>query len=254
MNSRNTIISVVLVIAVLGVGYILMQRGGTAPAGVVTQEGDRHYTQDTQYYTIDIAYPIQTALGVRKGADAGADVKAMQTIESTIEDIAQQFKDAADPANLPQVEKDRLAGSGIKYSLTGNYYAYSSPSGISYEFTFLSDTGGAHPNAFYKTLVFDTSGNIVALGDLFTSQDYLSRISQIAKSQVTRQLTEEGAGGTIIEEGLAPTAENFQNFVIDSDTLRIFIPPYQVAAYAAGSFEVEIPLTDLRDLLKETVQ
>jgi hypothetical protein len=51
--------------------------------------------------------------------------------------------------------------------------------------------------------------------------------------------------GLLFEEGFAPTEENFQNWYLDGDTLVIQIPPYQVAAYVAGSFEVRIPLAEI---------
>jgi hypothetical protein len=120
------------------------------------------------------------------------------------------------------------------------------------------DTGGAHPNNFYKTLVFDLNGNTVALGDLFNpGSNYLDAISQIAQTQVAAQLEQRagaGAADSIIADGLSAKEENFQNFVVDSDRIRIFIPPYQAAAYAAGSFEVQIPLADLEDILKPDVK
>ena len=46
--------------------------------------------------------------------------------------------------------------------------------------------------------------------------------------------------------GLAPTVENYSTFAVDGDTLLIELPPYQVAAYAAGSFEVRVPLKDIQ--------
>jgi hypothetical protein len=128
-------------------------------------------------------------------------------------------------------------------------------------FTIYEDTGGAHPNGFYRTFVFDEQGSAVKLSDLFLpaqagkpGSNYLQKISAAATAQVTKQL-QEGLGqadvsGDIFAEGLAPTVENFKNFVIDGDTLYIVIPPYQAAAYVAGSFDVRIPFGDLKNLLK----
>jgi hypothetical protein len=120
------------------------------------------------------------------------------------------------------------------------------------------DTGGAHPSNSYKTLVFDLKGNTVALGDLFQSgSNYLERIASSSKAQVRAQLKQRAGAealDTIIADGIAPKAENFENFVVDSDRIRIFIPPYQAAPYAAGAFEVQIPLADVKDILKPDVK
>ena len=85
---------------------------------------------------------------------------------------------------------------------------------------------------------------------------YLSRIATEAEAQVKAQMTERlGTDwqGALFEEGFAPNDDNYSNWIIDGQTLRIYFPPYQVAAYAAGSFEVSIPLSQLRDILKPGV-
>jgi hypothetical protein len=118
---------------------------------------------------------------------------------------------------------------------------------------------GAHPNLYYKTFVFDREGNRLALADLFaasstaSSTGYLSQISGIATAQIKDQLASrlgEAPGGGFFAEGTAPNPDNFQNFVIDGGDLVFLIPPYQAAAYAAGSFEVRIPLSQLSAALK----
>lgn len=253
--SKKTIGIAVLAFAIgaLAIGAYL-QSGPTFPYTVI-ETGDRQYKETADYYTIQINYPDKTPLATR--TSAGADKKALATTESMIKTLVRDFKDLANVGALSQDEKDRLNQNGLKYSLNVGYRAYSSGSFVSYEYDVFMDTGGAHPNNFYKTLVFDLNGNSVKLGDLFTSGEYLTKISEMAKTQIEAQIKQRAgqeAVSTLVVEGYAPKAENFENFVVDSDRIRIFIPPYQVAAYAAGGFEVQIPLIEVKSMLKANVK
>ncbi len=253
MNKRNIFLVLVVIVLALAAGtYFRAHPLNPAFAYTIIETGDRQHREDTQYYTIQVNYPDKTPLATR--GKSGAEAKAESTITDTVKDLINQFKQAGGVDNLPQAEKDRLTAANLKYALSVDTHAFSSGSFVSYEFDVFMDTGGAHPENSYKTLVFDMNGNTVKLGDLFTpNSDYLNRISQAATTQVKAQLEKgggAGAGDTIIADGVAPQEENFSNFVVDSGELRIFIPPYQAAAYAAGPFEVDILLSDLKDILK----
>jgi hypothetical protein len=257
MRKRNLFFSlIVLIIITGGAWYWWGGVGGSSLPYTVIETGDRQHKEAGDYYTIQINYPDKTPLATR--GSWGAENRAQATIASTLKQLISQFKDAGSLNDLSQTEKDRLNQSGLKYSLNVGYHAYSSGSFVSYEFDIFMDTGGAHPNNLYKTLVFDLHGNTVTLGDLFTpGSNYLERISQAATTQVTAELKKRAgadAASSIISEGISAKEENFENFVVDSDRIRIFIPPYQAAAYAAGSFEVQVPLADLKDILKPDVK
>ena len=121
---------------------------------------------------------------------------------------------------------------------------------MSYAYTVYADTLGAHPNGYFRTFVFDQAGNEIKIQDIATSSAIVQKIAAAATAQVTKQL-QDGLGqkdvaDAIFKEGLAPTPDNFQNFVIDGSDLLVLIPPYQVAPYVAGSFEVRIPLSQLQ--------
>jgi hypothetical protein len=257
MSKKTTLFVLVALIIIFGAGALYLKGGGFGPSlsYTIIETGDRQHREDTDYYTVQINYPDKTPLASRGGF--GAENRAQSTIASALNQLISQFKEAGNVANLSQEEKDRLNQGGLKYSLNVGYRQYSSGAYVSYEFDVFMDTGGAHPNNLYKTLVFDLKGNTVKLRDLFTSDDYLNRIAAAAsiqvKDELNRRLGEE-PGESFLDEGTAPKEENFENFVIDSDRIRIFIPPYQAAAYAAGSFEVQVPLTDLKDILKPEVK
>lgn len=255
MTIKGGIVFLILAVLVaLGGWYIFIN--SQALPHTLNSQGDRQIKEDTDFYTIQAVYPNSSKLASRTDSSASADEKAIQTIESYVIGTVATFKNNANSA-LTSDEKARLTEQKLKYSLGIAYQQYTSSSFASVELDVAEDTGGAHPINSYKTFVFDLKGDQVALSDLFTpGSDYLGRISEAATKQIGEQLVAEGAdaSSSIIAEGVAPTADNFSNWV-DKDGLLVFlIPPYQAAAYAAGSFEVHIPMSDLSDILKPGIQ
>jgi hypothetical protein len=216
-------------------------------------DGAYHYSEDKDYYKITADLPGST------GLSAAADAKARATIEQGVAAEIAQFKQdsgfetiTAEDAQMQNISGDH------KYTLDLEYQAASSSGTVSYAYQVYADTLGAHPNVYYKTFVFDQDGNQLGLKDVLKNNpNWLEELSLLVSQDVTAQLKErlgasapqggEGAdvGGALYPEGLAAKEENFSNFVVDQDTLVILIPPYQVAAYAVGSFEVHIPLSEI---------
>ncbi len=257
MNSKTFIGVVILLAVVAGSWWVLKQGPVQMPGktdtgthvlmGSTTPDGNYAYGEETANYTIDIKYPSQTLL-----TDKTADQKARLTMETKLKAEADEFK-----KNIEGIDGtvDPRIAEGYKYALSIDYKTYVGSSTISYFYTVYEDTGGAHPNGYFVTFVFDNQGNQLLLSDLFKSgSNYLKPIAAASTVAVTKQLqaglNEQDVSGAIFKEGLDPKDENFSNFLIDGDTLMIEIPPYQVAAYVAGSFEVRIPFTTLKAVLK----
>ncbi len=195
------------------------------------------YKEDHPYYTVDIVYP-ETNNQQEQTAIEGA-------LKAELDAYAQNV------ANLDATMMPSL-GQGYKLALSITYKSYKGtlPQGpvTSYLFTYYEDTGGAHPNASFKTFVFDQSGKALTIHDIVGAD--LSKLASLTTAQVEAQvkqrLGQSDISGSIFSEGLAPTDENFSTFVIDGSDLVLELPPYQVAAYAMGSFEVRIPLSSLK--------
>jgi hypothetical protein len=219
--------------------------------GVPSATGDFAYTDEQPYYKITASYPATT------GLQAAADAKARATIEQGLADQIATFKSGSGLDVLtPQDAQIQNISGDHKYALDMQYDDYTSTTTVSYVYKIYADTLGAHPNGYYETFVFDQDGNRLAVGDLFDqSSAWLTDLSKMVKDSVTKQLTAlsggQDASMDIYPEGVAANPDNFQNFALDGGDLVIFIPPYQVAAYAAGSFEVRIPLAQLQNDLKK---
>lgn len=119
----------------------------------------------------------------------------------------------------------------------------------SLKFTIYDYTGGAHGNTFFQTFVFDTANaRELTLQDVFAAGDPLAEVAGFARDQLSATLGDM-TDAEWLESGTAPTPENYANWILTSDSLVFFFPPYQVAAYAAGPQTVTIPLSAINDLL-----
>lgn len=107
--------------------------------------------------------------------------------------------------------------------------------------------GAAHPNPFTRVLNFDFgTGAEIQLSDVFKpGVDYLTTLSNYCKRVLQRR------GMLIFPEGADPKPENYQNWNMGLRNLVITFDVYQVAPYAAGPQECQVPLVTLRRLLAE---
>ena len=101
--------------------------------------------------------------------------------------------------------------------------------------------GAAHPNSFSHSVNYDRVAQApLQLAALFRANaPYLELIATYCRDEL--------AGKAVLEfpEGVEPTAENFQNWNITDEGLRISFDPYQVAPYAWGPQQVLVPLDEL---------
>ncbi|MDP3882811.1 MAG: RsiV family protein, partial [Candidatus Staskawiczbacteria bacterium] len=84
----------------------------------------------------------------------------------------------------------------------------------------------------------------IQLSDLFPGQpDYLQKISDFSIQNLAAQMQAKigGTDGAWIDQGANPSLENFSIFLINKDNIIFYFPEYQVAPYAAGSFQVTMP-------------
>lgn len=204
------------------------------PQDIVASE----VVEEGEYISIRLMYPA-------------ASPAERAVIEAEITALANEFKANAriDELTPEDIELLRL-GDGRKYAFAAEVQTYQSPGYRSYVYLLYDDSLGAHPNASFKTFVFDQAGNRVTLREVLANNpNALEELSLIVSNDVVAQYKErarvDDVTGLIYPEGLAPTEENYQDFYVDGEELAILFAPYQVAAYAAGAFESRVPLADI---------
>jgi len=125
-----------------------------------------------------------------------------------------------------------------------------------------------HPN--WRIKYFDSDGKLIALSDLFSDAGAaLDALSREARRQLEGRfdaklhetLPEKDQGGALkamhdwVERGTEAKAENFAVFLVDgldakAIGLTLIFAPYQVASYADGTQQVEVPAKVFYKLLK----
>ena len=127
-----------------------------------------------------------------------------------------------------------------------NHYA-------SLKFDILEYTGGAHPNHYIGTFVFDKkSGVPLTLTDLFIDTDTaLKAISRLTADQIRRQRKRELS--PMEQGGLYPSAQHYQYFALTRKGVHFFFPPYQIGSYSEGEQQVHLSRTSVRPWIKPAI-
>ena len=121
-------------------------------------------------------------------------------------------------------------------------------------FTEEAYAGGAHGNSDFATLSFLLpDGAQIFLPEIVDGSRGIARISSLATSILIRTIgsgPDAASDADTIKTGAGPLADNFKDFVWLPNRLHIYFPPYQVASYAAGPQEVNIPMSALADVVR----
>lgn len=133
------------------------------------------------------------------------------------------------------------------YTLDISHDEYSYQDYLSYVFYVSSYTGGAHPEHFIFSLVYDVSENkMITMRDLvLEKEDLLSILS--FESRKTLSSNPKIVDSAMMMEGTAPILKNFSIFAFAPMGIMIFFPEYNVAPYSSGAFKVVIPYSLIYD-------
>lgn len=120
--------------------------------------------------------------------------------------------------------------------------------------TTYSYTGGAHYNKEIKSIYFNPQNgeevNITAFLDENATLEDLSNSAYYHTLNYYKQENKE-YNEEWIKEGTSAKIENFSNFDITEDGLKLLFPHYQVGPYSDGEIELIIPKDELKGLIKK---
>ena len=256
MNRLGLTISGILALLILisvSVWYVWFRAPNIPPEPVENLEEtvrDTTFEEEGDYYNVTATYPSRISLG---NVDAGLFAHA--TIEAFIYKEIATFKEENGVLSFTaeDVEIQRLEER--KYELDISYVTYESDSTKSFVFVSYADTLGAHPNASYRTFTFNNeTGTALTLKNLFSDQNYLETLSTLARQRLVEDMSllqgvpPEEIDTTFIDAGTEPTEENFAWFFLQSETLSIIFPPYQVGPWALGTQTVNLLTKDIPGL------
>jgi hypothetical protein len=186
-------------------------------------------------YTITSQTPQLT--GSEDARVAALNQRLNDLIAKEVEMWRQNFR------QLPITPLSNGSSLDVKYTLvsqTGDLWSFK------FDFSFYSDTA-AHPGHYSITMNYELGqGRELALGDLFlVNSNYLETIANYC----TAELSKQPFADPVFMEGAKPTVENYRNWNIGPDGLRITFDEYQVAPYAAGPQAVTVPYAGLSSLI-----
>lgn len=248
------IIAIIVLIFVGGALWFILSRPASHDSkGNIPPEpsliGAKLHIQDSgAYHEASASHPSHTPLTSSAGAQADAAATAL------MKDFAEKEIARFIDNNITSLTSEDISVQGLggerKYVLDMDYDVFESSQTVSYLYHMYADTLGAHPNAYYRTFVFDTkTGEGLHLDDLFVSENYLDTLSEKSRIALKKTLG-ENAYVEMLEAGTTPFADNFQNFYLSGNEFVLVFPPYQVGPYAIGTQEVRIPLSELNNILR----
>jgi len=124
---------------------------------------------------------------------------------------------------------------------------------ISVEVSFYSFTGGAHGNGgTYAVLVNLRNGRELKPEAVFVpGEDWLRTVTGIVADDLKKQFVERPGFDDALEPAkLAELMAEPGRYLFKADGLEIIFNPYDVGPYAAGTYQVAIPYSRLRALIR----
>lgn len=206
-----------------------------APPPVVLEdviERDPRYIVGISYSPIAKSYPGLAAL-LKAYADA-----ARAELDAALQGLGDARPDG--PYDLALAFSEVVATADI-VAIAANGSSY---------------TGGAHGNPLVARFVWLPARNERLAADaLLADPQGWETVSAYVREQLYQRADRMGSTRTLIDQGTAPTASNFDQFepVLDAEgrivALRFVFPPYQVGPYSAGVQVVEVPSAILSPLV-----
>jgi uncharacterized protein DUF3298/peptidoglycan-N-acetylmuramic acid deacetylase PdaC-like protein len=165
----------------------------------------------------------------------------------------------------PSLWEDKKKYGIATYKTIQDYrITFLSEAALSIVFTSMVYTGGVHENYRFVTENFALQPVVQLPLSLFFKYDYsktlgLQSREALKKHAWERSLSSEFFANMFVGEGFAKEwlveGTTFEDniklyFTFSGEGLTLYFPPYHVAPFAAGTWEVTLPYYDLREILR----
>jgi hypothetical protein len=221
-----------------------------SPTSLQTTRKEVREDSEEQRYSLSASYPQLSLIA------SASDHSINTAVASFINTICEQWRsESIATAKIKREMREQFKSAAwddlsISYGVTMNTRNL-----FSVQFSISTyGAGAAHPNSVTRTLNFRRdSGAQLGLTEIFRpASDYLNTLSTYCIADLEQQV-HKGSGpsgeaeshNSWIATGAGPSYQNFERFVLEPGGLRIFFDPYQVDCYAAGRYEVYIPVASL---------
>ena len=154
---------------------------------------------------------------------------------------------------LDSLVDEDLYGFGARRSLELSFITKYNKDGIvSFYISVTSYQGGAHDSMEIMSETFDLSeGTRITADTLFTAdeKEYTARIKEYILSEMNERAQEEYSPYYDNYADLLEATYNKESFVLTENGLRVYFQVYDLAPYAGGSIQFDIPYANIADIL-----
>lgn len=181
--------------------------------------------EETKLYKLSVEYPTFSDEGLNNEIEGDVNKMIADFKKQSTENWSERKQNDVATPDYPEQPFD-LFISWTSQQMNSKY--------VSFKLSMDYFTGGANFAQEIKTYNYDmVNKKPVMLAELFKNSDYLARVADFAKKDLTSQgLTD------MFEEGISAKPENFKNFTFDDNTITFYFPKYQVAPGAYGEQKV----------------
>jgi hypothetical protein len=211
---------------------------------VSSQEFNEDKKDTALRYTIHIKIP--QVKGIK---NKNFETKLNQEIQKKIQTIILNFKkDIGNWDESPQ-ESAQFSSLDVDYQITTISQKTVSLSFKGYQYM----AGAAHPFFFYVSFNYDIEQQReLELADVFKKgTNYVTTISKLAVDKLVNAAEQQGqkTDREIIEAGVGPKLENFQNFTLSKEGITFLFDDGQAASRAEGEKQVLLNWTELLSII-----
>ena len=213
-------------------GDIIWQKSDTMPLNNNISVKQVKYRRD---YLTYIEYPEISGIG---------DNKVQQSINTKLKEYFINGYESA--GSKAKTDEEYYEDVSINYDASINKNLL-----IINKLGYLYPIGAAHGMPTKEYIYIDTkTGAFYKLKDLFKSNSkYTEKLTSIVNTQLTlnSKMAKISGGLDYFENSVKVSAD--QSFIISSDSIKVYYTPYEIAAYAAGFPQFEIPYGQLTGII-----
>lgn len=268
MSNTSAVLTLAVLISLLGLAGCQpiqpLSGGGEAPATAATPVHTETFDA-SKYENVWVLAIEEIDNEERSLLRVSYPVTEQDAINARMEAVTQEFIDEyrSTAAEIEAAYQEYKKETGKEAATFVTHYRQHFDVSIANENLIFFDlvraiyTGGTG-NIYVVGYIFDRrTGAELTIPDLFVDDSYLNRLSDLTREALANRISKEELASDLgwVEDGTAPTAENFDNIFIRGDgTVLVMFDKYQVAAGVEGVVEVELPLAAMADLLKPEIR